>query len=501
MGSRRPRPRPGTGTTPARAIASALVAALLVTPISTAAQDDPAPAAGEGRQSAAGTADAADGETGDAAARETGDTASGESGDAETGDAVNADAHEVLSEYQSAVAAAEAEDFAAYTEHAQRALALAPGHPALLRHVARAMAFEERHQEALSWLHMAVETGVTLDIAHDRAFESLRADTTFKADSLFAAMVDREHELRTPGGRCDVVYEIPERDLVPEGIAYDPTADVFYVGSIRQRKVLRLDREGNATPFVASGRDGLLGALGLRVDVERRRLWVASAELPEMEGARRDGSGRAAVHAFDLETAAVVRAAGLSREEGAINLNDLVVAPDGTVYVTEAEGGAIYTLAPDESTLHAFLPPGSLFAPNGIAISPDGTLLYVSQYAVGLTLIDVETGEVTLMRHPHGVCTVAIDGLYRHGSSLVAIQNGRGLAQVARFRLDADGRSIRSMDVLCRHHPRFGDPTTGAIAGREILVIADSQIPLVFADGSLPSMEDLRPTYLVRVGL
>jgi len=52
------------------------------------------------------------------------------------------------------------------------------------------------------------------------------------------------------------------RDLIPEGIAYDPVDDVLYVSGIHRRNVLRVTREGAVTDFVKEAQDGMLGAWG-----------------------------------------------------------------------------------------------------------------------------------------------------------------------------------------------------------------------------------------------
>ena len=52
-----------------------------------------------------------------------------------------------------------------------------------------------------------------------------------------------------------------------------------------------------------------------------------------------------------------------------------VWAPDGTVYVTEIEGGRITAIAPDGSK-QTFADTGG--APNGAALGPDGYLYVVS---------------------------------------------------------------------------------------------------------------------------
>ncbi len=63
--------------------------------------------------------------------------------------------------------------------------------------------------------------------------------------------------------QAKVAFTIKENDLIPEGIAFDQTDNVFFVGSIHKRKILRIDERGEATDYITSQQDGLGEALGL----------------------------------------------------------------------------------------------------------------------------------------------------------------------------------------------------------------------------------------------
>src|SRR5215211_7738657 len=78
-------------------------------------------------------------------------------------------------------------------------------------------------------------------------------------------------------GQSRVAFRIPEPDLIPEGIAYDPVAQVFYVGSTYKRKIVSVDGRGVVRDFTGEGQDGLWGLLGMRVDAKRRLLWAVSS--------------------------------------------------------------------------------------------------------------------------------------------------------------------------------------------------------------------------------
>ncbi len=73
-----------------------------------------------------------------------------------------------------------------------------------------------------------------------------------------------------------VAFRLEEKDLVPEGIAYDARTRQFFLSSINKGKVVAVSATGEATDFAGPRRDGLMETLGMKVDEKARRLWVLS---------------------------------------------------------------------------------------------------------------------------------------------------------------------------------------------------------------------------------
>jgi hypothetical protein len=110
---------------------------------------------------------------------------------------------------------------------------------------------------------------------------------------------------RASSGRSRIAFTIPEKDLIPEGIAYDPVTKSFFVSSTHKRKIVRVDAGGRCTDFTSEAQEGLAGVVGMRVDARRRLLWAVSSDAGEdmpmknMVAAERD---RSAVFKYDLRT-------------------------------------------------------------------------------------------------------------------------------------------------------------------------------------------------------
>ena len=113
-------------------------------------------------------------------------------------------------------------------------------------------------------------------------------------------------ESGTGQGRSEVAFQLSERDLIPEGICYDRDDDVFFLGSMRKSKILRISRDGSSEMFVAPTAGEDRGYLGMRIDPDRRLLWANWHQEPKPG---EQGSKRTlwtGISKFDLEDGSLV---------------------------------------------------------------------------------------------------------------------------------------------------------------------------------------------------
>ena len=336
-------------------------------------------------------------------------------------------------------------------------LAEAPDHPGLLLALARARSLDGNRGAAVRALARAAEIGFGLDAPEDPILRTLAGSPG--AERIFARI--RENGRPVAAGRQ--AFLLGERDLIPEGVAWDAATRRLFVGSLYKRKIVAVDPAGAARDFVTEGADGLWQVLGMKVDTQRRRLVVCSAADPQMRGFQESDRGRSGVFAFDLKSGAVVMRALLPSDGKKHLFNDLALTADGGAYVTDSEEGSVWRLDSSER-LTRFVAPSTFYYPNGIALSPDERSLYVASFT-GVDRVELATGVRTALPHPSGVTLVGVDGLYLHGHSLIAVQNGVRPHRIAVFALSKRYDRVVSGRVLDRLDPLVTDPTTGVVAG------------------------------------
>jgi hypothetical protein len=308
----------------------------------------------------------------------------------------------------------------------------------------------------------------------------------------------RDSSYARPINHSSIAFTVPEKDLLPENLAYDPADRSFYIGSTRKGKVVRRAADGRVSDFIPTGRDGLWMVVGLKVDSARRVLWVNSSAASNYFRFTNADNGKAGLFRYDLSSGRLLKKF-LPKENGPHFFNDLAITRDGSVFVTDMAGKAVYMVPPDADSLVRWLAPPRFTDPNGIALSSDERTLYVATDE-GINSIDIASRSNTLLPHPSEIDLVGIDGLYFVRGSLIGIQGGRR-NRVQRLSLNPQRTRIERAEILEANHPMFMNPTTGVIVGRDLYYIANSQFDSFDKNGRLFPADRLFEPVVLRLTL
>jgi sugar lactone lactonase YvrE len=258
-------------------------------------------------------------------------------------------------------------------------------------------------------------------------------------------------------------FTIAERGLHVEGIAYDARTGIFYVGSTTSGRVVAVDAAGRARDVA---RTGLREVLGLKVGGPRHLLWAASTD-----DERPDGDS--CIVAIDAATGAVAHRACVTGPGH--ELNDLALASDGAVYVTDSTSGCVFHLAPDATRLSALVPPGRLHGSNGIVLTHDERAILVA-HSRGIARVEVATGEIVDVGHEPSASLSGIDGMSLRDRTLYAIANTYGHPRIVRIGLDPPLRHAERVEVAETENAAWDEPTTGTLGPDGFYYVADSQL-------------------------
>lgn len=354
-----------------------------------------------------------------------------------------------------------------------------PDRGAALYYLAVAKQHLRETREALALLKECLALHEGFDPSGEPAF------VEFKGSKEFTALVETVHQDFPAVAEAREAFRTTEKDLVPEGLAYDAERNLFYLSSLNRRKIVAIGRDGKAFDFVPSDRFGLLPVLGIRIDPNDDTVWADSFT---------DSTGLTELLHFDRAG----RLLGRFKPEGSAKhgFNDLVIQKNGDVITTDSLANAVLRFDPVARSFTAVLVHRPLFYPNGIAFGSDDHKLYVADN-LGVVSVDLISGESHDVDPGPRSTLAGADGLYWYSGSLIAVQNGIGTPRIAAFRLSSDGLRVTRTTVLENRSNLSVMPTTGAIRGSDFFFIANSQIENMNND----KVMDVTKLEVVRVGV
>jgi streptogramin lyase len=159
---------------------------------------------------------------------------------------------------------------------------------------------------------------------------------------------------------------IDDQRAFPESVT--STSDgTIYMGSFVHGTVYRaMPGAAKATPWILAGPNDLKRGVGVFAHEPSNTLWVCSADP--------DASHNTTIlRAFDLKTAALK---GTYPFPGGGFCNDIEVMRDGTTLATDTRGGRILALKPGASALTVWAEDPKWVGIDGIALLPDGDVLF-----------------------------------------------------------------------------------------------------------------------------
>ena len=371
-----------------------------------------------------------------------------------------------------------------------------PGDAYLLYNLACGQALNGQTEAAGKTLLQLAALRAYSDLDADGDFASVRGSAAYRAA---AAKMKSVRGDRVSSG-AEVAFTLPEKGLVPEGVAYDPKTKSFFVSSIRKREVFRVDPSGKASIFVAPRSGGLRSAAGIAVDPKTRSLWVASEAMPHMEGHVKDEPLQSAVFEFDADTGAFRRELKAPEAGRPAAFDDVAVGPDGRLWINDGFNGRIFTLAPGARALEVFLETDLFRGTQGMAPTPDGKALYVSDYS-GLHRVDLATKRVERLNVPQKAALNGVDGLVLADGNLYAVQNGIVPNRVLRVDLSADGTRVTGARILEMNNPAFDEPTLAVAVDGFLYVNAASQGGKFQNDKKPITPEEMRDAVILKIPL
>jgi sugar lactone lactonase YvrE len=275
---------------------------------------------------------------------------------------------------------------------------------------------------------------------------------------------------------ADVV--VPGTTDFPESMSASSDGTLFFSSFGNGRIWRAKPGEAQASEFIKTGSNGLASALGVLPDEKSNTLYVCSDDLSGA-GIKIPGATATSLKLFDLKTG---EAKGSIPTPGSPTLcNDIVVANDGTAFVTDSFSGQILRLKPGAKEFEVWSqdPRWKVEGKaqlDGIAILPDGAVYANIFEGDGLYRVamnaDGTAGKITKLQTSRPL--YHSDGLRAFGPNKLIMVEGETKGNLDLITVDGDNAKIETIK------DGFDGPVSLAQVGDQIYVL---DVPLRYLLG------------------
>ena len=258
----------------------------------------------------------------------------------------------------------------------------------------------------------------------------------------------------SPQTQTSLNTDVPS-DFLPEGMAWDGKHRQFLLGSIRLHRVDVVDpRSGHSRPFATAPGS----VLGLQITPDGHELWGVWTSF----GKGFNHNASTGIIAWSLDDGHRLGAWPLADKDPRVNLGDLLMVDAHSIVTTDSGTGAVYVFDRQRKTYRAIVPAGQFDSPQGIARGRIPGTVYMAEYSTGIWRITLNNGQRQHLVPSDKV--LGLDGLYRAGDTLIAVQNGTKIPRILSIELGKDD-TIDGVAILAAGRKTWSGPTLGAVVG------------------------------------
>ncbi len=241
------------------------------------------------------------------------------------------------------------------------------------------------------------------------------------------------------GAQARTEVTIDDTGVQAESVTSSQDGAVYF-GSTAKGTIYRAaPGSAQAEPWIQASAAGLSRTLGVLADDQTHTLWVCQNNT-----GGRDGEpvvGQTALRSFDLTTGAAKATYPFPSNGG--TCNDMAVAPDGTVYVTESFNNRVHRLRPGASALDVWVTDPRLAGVDGVALLADGAV-YVNTFFEGRLFrvpVNADGSAGALVPLETSLPLTRPDGLRTVGPHTLIQAEGQG--RVAELTIEGNRANVR----------------------------------------------------------
>lgn len=343
-----------------------------------------------------------------------------------------------------------------------------PHVPEYMINLVRASALLEKSNTAYYYMHTMQQQGLSFDFNSTEDTRSIRGTQAY--DYMNNLMI----EANKPAGEGAVAVTLPGPSEDYGALAWDASRERLLVGTIREGKLLAVADDGSVEVLLqATDTNGLWSITGLAVDAGRQRLWISSAASPAFKAFSEADTNRAALFEFNLGTLEPIGRSYVPVDALQHQLGSVAYTGDGDVFVIDTVTPIVYRKVPGKDRLEAFVSSSQLAGFSDLAVTPDGSRLFVADPIMGVFLVDPKAQSASMLAGPDNLNLAGIEGIAYADGKLFVVQGGITPQRLMRLALDPMGAAVTEVGPMAIALETFDGPSRAAVRGSDLYYFAN----------------------------
>lgn len=363
--------------------------------------------------------------------------------------------------YNQSVEAYKAKDYALFLKLNRQMDSIRPAHPTVMYNLAAAYSLNQMENQAVAALEKLVLMDNSVVFEEDADFDFIKNSAGFKTVKALKAQQNK-----TIASSVEKLT-LSEKDLHPETVLYLDKHKLWLASSIRSKKIVSFDAKGNCTDWFT---EVPYSAFALKTDEKQQYLWVSASAMPVMKGFTAAMDGQNQILKIDIKSRKIVKSYAM---QGKHVFGDLLLAKDGSVYVSDSMEPLIYKIVNDNMLVWKDLK-NEAYNLQGICFNSDESRMFVADYIKGILCIQINGNGHSWLNFPQGSTTKGTDGLVFHKNSLIAVQNGAVPIRVVQYQLNTENDKIQGFRILDNNREVFNEPALATISKEKLYFFANS---------------------------
>ncbi|MDX1459448.1 MAG: hypothetical protein R3348_00120 [Xanthomonadales bacterium] len=311
-------------------------------------------------------------------------------------------------------------------------------------------------------------------------FNDTEDSANIRGTDIYNHLNDLMVEAGKPFGTADSRFELPDEVRLAAAVAWDDSRQALIVGTAHQGLILAVGSDGETRELFRAGPDnGAWAIQGIGIDGDANRLYASTAATPQFSGFQSADQGRSMLLEFQLDTMELLDRYPVPVDGRPHSLAAVTVGAGGRVFAADSLLPIVYERDGENQRMAPFFSAPHLVNLRDLTLSPDGRLLYLADYEMGITVVEVSSRRSMLLQIPDSLNLGGIDGLATWRNDLVIIQNGLRPERVMRLILDESGTQVTNVAPVAVALELFDAPTGGAVVGDLLYFFANARAAAV----------------------